>query len=80
MSELMPFVEADVADGWELRAHMHSHPLSPDGQYDIAGTVLPSSADIQTYRRLRDELGLQEAWITNGIHSARYGADEFDAL
>ena len=56
---------------------MHSHPLSPDGQYDIAGTCLPSDPDIQTYRRLRDELGLQEAWITNGIDSARYVADEF---
>lgn len=80
MAELMPLVEADVADGWQLLSHMHSHPLSPDGQYDIAGTCLPSDPDIQTYRRLRDELGLQEAWITNGIDSARYGADEFDDL
>jgi hypothetical protein len=80
MSELMPLVEADVAGGWQLLSHMHSHPLSPDGQYDIAGTVLPSDPDIRTYRSLRDELGLQEAWITNGVDSARYRADEFDDL
>jgi hypothetical protein len=80
MAELMPLVEADVVDGWQLLAHMHSHPLVPDGTFDIAGTVLPSSPDSQHYRDLRDQLGMLEAWITNGTDSARYVAAEFDEL
>jgi hypothetical protein len=27
---------------------------------------------------MRDELGLQEAWLTNGVHSRRLTADELD--
>jgi hypothetical protein len=80
MAELMPLVEADVVDGWQLLAHMHSHPPVPDGTFDVAGTVLPSSPDAQHYRELRDELGMLEAWITNGTDSARYIAAELDEL
>lgn len=76
--DVLPRVRADVEAGWDLRAHFHSHPFAPDNPIDIAGTTIPSSADASTYRSLRDELDLQEAWITNGIHSLRLGAGEFD--
>jgi len=80
LADLETRVNTDLAAGWRLRAHLHSHPLSPDGQYDIAGTVIPSDADANTYRRQRDERGLQEAWITNGVHSSRFPASQFDQL
>jgi hypothetical protein len=80
LADLDSRVDTDLAAGWQLRAHLHSHPLSPDGPYDIAGTVIPSDADANTYRRLRDEKGLQEAWITNGIHSSRFPDSQFDQL
>lgn len=78
--DLMPQVEADLAAGWDFLAHMHSHPLFPDNELDIAGTVLPSINDVEFFRILRDDFGLKEAWITNGIDSAGYTAEEFDLL
>jgi hypothetical protein len=80
LSDLDARLNADLAAGWQLRAHMHNHPLSPDGIYDIAGTVIPSTPDSNTYRALRDQKGLREAWITNGVDSALYLASEFDEL
>lgn len=80
LSDLDARVNTDLAAGWQLRAHLHSHPLSPDGIYDLSGTAIPSTPDSNTYRRLRDQKGLREAWITNGTDSARYLASEFDAL
>ena len=80
MSDLEARAATDLAAGWQLRAHMHSHPLSPDGIYDLSGTVIPSTPDSNSYRRLRDERNLREAWITNGVDSARYLASEFNEL
>ncbi len=80
MTELDARATTDIAAGWKLRAHMHSHPVFPDGTFDIAGTVIPSSPDSNSYRRLRTDKNLPEAWITNGVDSARYLASEFDAL
>lgn len=80
LADLDARMNADLAAGWQLRAHLHSHPLSPDGIYDLAGTVIPSTPDSNTYRRLRDDKGLREAWITNGVDSALYVAAEFDEL
>jgi hypothetical protein len=80
MSDLEARAATDLAAGWQLRAHMHSHPLSPDGIYDLSGTVIPSTPDSNSYRRLRDEKNLREAWITNGVDSARYLASEFNEL
>jgi hypothetical protein len=80
MADVMARVDADLERGWQLRAHLHSHPLFPDARIDVAGTVIPSDADAATYRRLRDSHGLQEAWIINGADAAVYRADELDRL
>ncbi len=71
----------DLAEGWEFFAHFHSHPYAPDNQFgDIAGTVIPSDPDIGTYHSLYATYDLQEAWISNGIHSLRMVEREFNAL
>lgn len=78
-ADVEPLVIADIGQGWELLAAFHNHPFAPDNTIDIAGTTIPSSPDARLFRRLRDELDLQEAWISNGVHSLRLTADEFDA-
>ena len=47
---------------------------------DVAGALAPSMTDVQFYRNLRNSVSLQEAWVTNGLHTARFRADDFDML
>jgi hypothetical protein len=85
-------VQADVSSGFRLVSHIHNHPFLFDRQVgdrmwtteatkgDVAGALAPSMTDVQFFRNLRDSLGLQEAWITNGIHSSRFRRGDFDRL
>lgn len=72
--------EASIAEGWTLFAHWHNHFYAPNNPDDLAGTVLPSDADLATYRDLRDTHGLEQAWVTNGLHALLLPREEFDAL
>ncbi len=90
--EVKERVLADVAKGFRPVAHLHNHPFlfdrkpgdrmwtTEDSVADVAGALAPSLTDVQAWRGLREHLGLQGAWITNGLHSARYAAEDFDQL
>lgn len=68
-------------EAWSFVAFLHNHPFSFDNPYgDISGTVIPSEPDLRTFRLLFQTEALQLAWITNGIHSARYNAADTDRL
>lgn len=85
-------VEADAMAGFRLLAHIHNHPFLFDRKVgdrmwtvegtreDVAGTLAPSMTDVQLYQNLRHSLGLKEAWVNNGLQSARFQAVEFDIL
>jgi hypothetical protein len=85
-------VVADVARGFAPVAHLHNHPFlfdrkpgdrmwtTEDSVNDVAGAVAPSLTDVQAWRRLREHFGLQGAWVTNGLDTARYTAEDFDRL
>ena len=78
-------VAADVALGWELAAHLHNHPFLFDRRVgdrafttsrnvdDVGGALCPSTNDLAAYESMSGRLGLGEAWITNGLSTARYG-------
>jgi hypothetical protein len=64
--------------GWRLAQHLHNHPFDLNNAYgDIAGTILPSAPDLDTYRRLR---GLRSAVITNGFDSLELSRSDFQTL
>ncbi|WP_141735156.1 hypothetical protein [Oligoflexus tunisiensis] len=68
-------------NGWNLVAFLHNHPFAFDNPYgDIAGTVIPSEPDLMTFRELFQSRGLGAAWVTNGLHSARYNRADTDRL
>lgn len=70
-------MDAAAVEGWEFVAFLHNHPFSFDNQYgDISGTVIPSEPDLMTFRKLFDNESLQGAWITNGLDTARYDAED----
>jgi hypothetical protein len=85
-------VLADVAAGFRLVAHLHTHPFlfhrkvgdrmwTVEGtRDDVAGALAPSMTDVQLYRNFRGSLGLEEAWVTNGVHTSRFRAREFAVL
>lgn len=85
-------VIADVAAGYVPVAHLHNHPFlfdrvtgdrtwaTEDTLQDIAGALAPSLSDGQVYRGMREEFGLQGAWVTNGIDTARFTGAGFAGL
>jgi hypothetical protein len=85
-------VEADAAAGFRLVIHIHNHPFLFDRKVgdrmwtleatkeDVAGALAPSMTDVHFYRNLRNSLGLQEAWVTNGLNTLRFPAAQFDVL
>jgi len=85
-------VQADVVAGFQLLAHIHNHPFLFDREVgdrmwtveatkeDVAGALAPSMTDVQFYRNVRGSLSLEEAWVTNGLHTSRFHAGEFDVL
>jgi hypothetical protein len=85
-------VQADASAGFRLVTHIHNHPFLFDRKVgdrmwtleatkeDVAGALAPSMTDVQFYRNLRNSLGLQEAWVMNGLNTSRFAAGEFDVL
>jgi hypothetical protein len=85
-------IEADRSTGFRLFTHVHNHPFLFDRKVgdrmwtleatkgDVAGALAPSMTDVRFFRNLRESQGLEEAWVTNGLESARFRAREFEAL
>ncbi|MCP3100545.1 hypothetical protein LZ198_16875 [Myxococcus sp. K15C18031901] len=91
-AEVTDRVAADVARGFTLVAHLHNHNFmfdrepgdrmwtTPETVDDVGGGVAPSLSDVQAYRGLRESLGLRGAWVTNGLETGRFTAEDFDRL
>ncbi|PRD43051.1 hypothetical protein C5748_12630 [Phyllobacterium phragmitis] len=69
----------DKRDGWEVLVALHSHVFHPD-QPQIDGILAPSEADADFHVRFHAESGVQEARITNGIHTIIMPASSFDGF
>ncbi|HEX8434297.1 hypothetical protein [Archangium sp.] len=90
--EVRDRVVADVANGFEPVAHLHNHPFmfdrvpgdrmytTEDSVNEIGGALAPSLTDVQAYRGMREHFGLKGAWLTNGLDSIHYTAEDFDRL
>lgn len=91
-SEVTERVAAEVARGFVLVAHAHNHNFmfdrvpgdrqwtTPETVNDVGGGVAPSLTDVQAYRGMHEALGLQGAWVTNGLETGRYTAGDFARL
>jgi hypothetical protein len=90
--EVRDRVVADVGRGFAPVAHGHNHNFMFDRKpgdrmwtteesvNDVGGTIAPSLTDVQAWRGMREHFGLQGAWVTNGLDTARYTAEDFDRL
>ena len=62
-------VERDVADGWEYMAMLHNHTIQDaDGEMRL-GVPAPSISDVQLLTGLVERVGLNQAWVTNGVYT-----------
>ncbi|UQA62660.1 hypothetical protein [Polyangium aurulentum] len=90
--EVKDRVRADVGRGFVALAHLHNHNFMFDRKpgdrmwtteatvHFVGGTVAPSLTDVHAYRGMREELGLRGAWVTNGLDTGRFEAEDFDRL
>jgi len=77
---LVERVDADRRDGWRAVVHLHNHPFLFSSAGDIAGANAPSLTDVQFWRFLRDEHGIESARVTNGFATFEAPAASFDRL
>lgn len=64
----------DVAAGWRFVAHLHNHTVQRRGDRPALGTPAPSTNDVHLLRGVAGELGLEAAWVTNGVFTGEVPA------
>lgn len=79
MTPLTEPVAADARSGWRVMVGLHSHVFHP-GQPTLNGILGPSTADAGFNLSFGEQASMQEAWITNGLHTVRIPASAFGAF
>lgn len=69
-------VTADRRAGWTVLGGLHNHNFHP-GQPLLNAPLAPSGPDAQFNLNFAREVGMAEAWITNGLHTVRIPAAAF---
>ncbi len=69
-------VERDHAAGWSVLIGMHNHAFHP-GDPGLNGVLAPGASDAGFHIAMRARVGLEEAWITNGLDTIRMPAASF---
>lgn len=72
-------VRKDIKMGWRVQFALHNHPFHP-GQPALNGPPAPSIPDAHFHDNARDELGLAEARVTNGVTTVRIPAAAFSSF
>lgn len=67
---------ADHQAGWKVLGILHNHAFHP-GQPELNSPLAPSTPDARSMANFAASAGLAEAWITNGLHTARIPAAAF---
>jgi len=90
--EVKERVVADITRGFVPVAHLHNHPFlfdrkpgdrmwtTEETKNNYEGALAPSLTDVNAYRGMREDFGLQGAWVTNGLETAHFKAADFDVL
>lgn len=65
----------ELKKGWRLKYHLHNH-YEPSSN-NFVGIMAPSLADVQFFRMLASEFGLETALITNGFTTVEIMNHEF---
>lgn len=74
---LKPYLEQMIAQGLAPLYHVHNHPFIFGQRSWHGGTILPSDADVNSWKSSRDRFRTEEARITNGFDTSAVKSDKF---
>jgi hypothetical protein len=68
------------AEGWSYWYVIHNHTVQRNGDLLALGVPAPSTSDVQLYRSLAGEMGLESLRVTNGFYTFSASVDELSAF
>ena len=73
---------SDVRNGWKVTGNLHNHSFFIDSIYHgdrfhPQGVLAPSANDMRVFLSQKEELGLQNASITNGFYTVDIQSSDF---
>jgi len=68
------------AEGWSYWYAIHNHTIQKNGVLLALGVPAPSASDVQLYRSLGKEMGLDSLKITNGFYTFSASVSELGAF
>jgi len=69
-----------LADGWSYWYSIHNHTVQKRGDSLALGVPAPSTSDVQFYRSISKEIGLDSLRVTNGFYTFNASIKELSAL
>ena len=69
-----------LADGWSYWYSIHNHTIQKNGDLLALGVPAPSSSDVQLYRSLGKEMGLDSLRVTNGFYTFSASVNDLAAF
>lgn len=73
-------VDRFLAEGWSYWYAIHNHTVQTNGNLLALGVPAPSTSDVQLYRSLAEEMGLESLRVTNGFYTFSASVDELSAF
>jgi hypothetical protein len=68
------------AEGWRYWYAIHNHTVQKNGDLLALGVPAPSTSDVQLYRWLGEEMGLESLRVTNGFYTFSASVHELGAF
>jgi hypothetical protein len=65
-----------LAEGWSYWYAIHNHTVQKNGDLLALGVPAPSTSDVQFYRSLGKEMGLDSLRVTNGFYTFSASVNE----
>jgi hypothetical protein len=73
-------VDRFLAEGWSYWYAIHNHTVQKNGDLLALGVPAPSTSDVQLYRSLAEEMGLESLRVTNGFYTFSASVHELGAF
>jgi hypothetical protein len=69
-----------LAEGWRYWYAIHNHTVQKNGDLLALGVPAPSTSDVQLYRSLGKQMGLESLRVTNGFYTFSASVHELGAF
>lgn len=73
-------VDGFLGEGWSYWYAIRNHTVQKNGDLIALGVPVPSTSDVQLYRSLAEEMGLESVRVTNGFYTFSASVNELPAF